>query len=109
METFFGGALAFLWIIYTIGVMVIYHKIFIVYYFNLGNGLFKEIFFSALIGAFLLGLTFKFFIPLAIILVAIGFLFSRKSETNIGRNATIVLFSVIAIFVFCVGKYFNIQ
>jgi len=48
-------------VIFTIINLRIYHKIFHVVYFDLGQGLFREIFYSALIALFEAGIVIKFF------------------------------------------------
>ena len=49
-----GGILFGLWIFWTIALLILYHKVFTVYYFSLGNGLMKEI-----VTAFFLGINVK--------------------------------------------------
>ena len=48
-------------IIFTVINLKIYHKLFRVYYFNLGQGLFKEIFFSIIISVFETGIIMTLF------------------------------------------------
>lgn len=48
------------WIVATIGCWILYHKIFDVYYFNVGQGCLKEIFISAVIGLIIASIVTKF-------------------------------------------------
>ena len=107
MGTIYGGTILVLWIAFTILTLILYHKVFTVYYFDLGAGLLKEIFFSAIIGALLAGLTLMFSTPVAIIIVIIGFLVSRKPENPSTRKFVLVLFIVMAGVIFFVGKRFQ--
>ena len=73
-----GTVVLILWIGFSIGVWVLYHKIFTVYYFSLSQGLMKEFFMSFIVGLVLTGLTLTFWWLVALILVGAGFLFSGK-------------------------------
>lgn len=98
-----SGIVTVLWIVFSIGVWVIYHKIFTVYYFNLSQGLMKELFLSAFVGMILTGLTLHFWWLTAIILLLVGFGFSTKTENPSGKKVIIVVFAIAAIVVAIVG------
>jgi len=63
-----GGII--LWLVCGFVVWRLYHKIFTVYYFNLGRGIAIEIFFCWLIGGILAGLIITF-LPIALVIVGI--------------------------------------
>lgn len=46
-----------IWIIWLVVLLVFYHKVFTVYYFNLGSGLVKELFVAAILSSLMTGLT----------------------------------------------------
>lgn len=98
-----SGIVTVLWIVFSIGVWVIYHKIFTVYYFNLSQGLMKELFLSAFVGMILTGLTLHFWWLTAIILLLVGFGASGKTENPSGKKAIIAVFVIAAIAVAIVG------
>lgn len=98
-----SGIVVVLWIVFSIGVWIIYHKIFTVYYFNLSQGLMKELFLSAFLGMILAGLTLYFWWLTAIILLLVGFGVSGKAENPSGKKAIIVVFAIAAIVVAIVG------
>ena len=107
MDGIYTGTMLFLWIAFTVVTWIIYHKIFTVYYFDIGAGLLKEIFFSAIIGALLAGLTLKFSSIVAIGIVIAGILISRKSESKAGRRLILVVFVLLAGIVFLTGNRFG--
>lgn len=98
-----SGIVTVLWIVFSIGVWVIYHKIFTVYYFNLSQGLMKELLLSAFAGLILTGLTLHFWWLTAIILLLVGVGVSGKTENPSGKKAIIVVFAIAAIAVAIVG------
>lgn len=60
------------WIVYTVICEIIYHKIFNVYYFSLSKGCLTELTGCGIAAAVLTGLTMYIYIPLAIIVIALG-------------------------------------
>lgn len=104
-----SGVVVVLWVIFSIGVWVIYHKIFAVYYFNLSQGLIKEFLLSAFFGMILTGLTLYFWWLTAIILLLAGFGVSGKTENPSGKKAILVVFAIAAIVVAIVGINFKSQ
>jgi uncharacterized membrane protein len=77
------GALGLI-ILFTIINLVIYHKCFRVVYFDLGKGIFREIFFSAFIAMFEAGLVVKFgkIIIAIVIVLAIILSFGKKNNSK---------------------------
>lgn len=98
-----GGIVMVLWIVFSIGVWITYHKIFAVYYFNLSQGLMKELFLSALGGLILTGLTLNYWWIAAIILLLVGLGVSGKTENPSGKKAIMVAFAIAAIVVAIIG------
>lgn len=98
-----SGVVTVLWAVYSIGVWIIYHKMFTVYYFSLSRGLVKELFLSAFVGMILTGLTLSFWWIAAIILFLVGVGVSRKTENPSGKKAIIVVFAIAAIVISIVG------
>ncbi len=104
-----SGIVLFLWIVFSIGVWVAYHKIFAVYYFSLSRGLMKELLLSAFLGALLTALTLYFWWVTVIILLLAGVGASGKTENPSGKKAIIAVFAVAAIVVAIVGISYKSQ
>lgn len=98
-----------LWIVFSIGVWITYHKIFSVYYFSLSQGLMKELLLSAFLGMILTGLTLTFWWLTAIILLLVGLGVSGKTENPSGKKAIMVVFAIAAVVVAIVGISFKSQ
>ncbi len=97
-------------IFYTIASLVVYHKIFTVYYFgSLTNNLFKELFGAFLVGIILTGLTLYFWWLAAIIIVLAGVGFAGKTDNPQGKKVIMGAFVVFAIIVAIVGIGFKRQ
>lgn len=93
-------------LIYSVIAFVIYHKIFAVYYFDLLNGVFKELLACFFVGALLAGLTLYFSTPLAIIIIIAGIILSRKPDSSTARALVLIVFIVLAILIFVFGLMF---
>lgn len=77
-----AGVMLFLWIFWMVVLWVAYHKIFEVYYFNLGNGLMKE-FLGTMFGGFLMtALTLYFWWVAAIIIILVGLSAMKKMDSK---------------------------
>lgn len=98
-----GTVITFLWIVFSVGVWIIYHKIFSVYYFNLFNGLMKELVVSAFVGALLTVLVLSFWWVADIILILVGLGISGKTDNPSGKKAIIVVFAIVAVVVAILG------
>lgn len=81
-----------------------YHKIFTVYYFNLSKGLGKELIGSLIAGIFLASLTIYLYWLVAIIVFAAGLILSGKMQDKNQKTTVIVIFAILAIVVFLVGR-----
>lgn len=104
-----SGIVVVLWIVFSIGVWITYHKIFTVYYFNLSQGLMKELILSAFLGGILTALTLYFWWVTAIILLLVGVGGSGKTENPSGKKAIMVVFAIAAIVVAIVGISYKFQ
>ena len=87
----------FVWIIWIVALLVLYHKIFEVYYFSLGHGLMKELITAGIIGLFMTGLTFYLWWLTAIIIIICGIVLKNKVSSNIPLIAAIILAIIVAI------------
>lgn len=97
--------LAAIWIVYIILLLVAYHKIFDVVYFDTFNGLLRELVIAAIIGAILAGVTIIYWwiSTIVLILIGLGLGFSYK-EYTVG---IIIAFAVLAIFISIFGYKIN--
>lgn len=96
---------AAIWIVYIILLLVAYHKIFDVIYFDTFNGLLRELVISAIIAIVLAGITIMYWWISAIILllIGLGLGFSYK-EYTVG---IIIAFVILAIFISIFGYRVN--
>lgn len=104
-----GTVVVILWIIFSIGTWIAYHKTFTVYYFSLSRGLMKELLLSAFIGGILTVLTLYFWWVAAIILLLVGVGVSGKTEKPSGKKTIMVVFVIAAIVVAIVGISYKPQ
>lgn len=100
MSTSIGGIL---WIVFSVGVWVLYHKIFDVYYFNFSKGLVKELITSAFVGALLMSATLYLWWLSDIILIIAGIIVSGKTEDPRKKKTIIIVFVIIAIIIALAG------
>lgn len=89
--------LGFVWIAWIIALLVLYHKVFTVYYFNLGDGLLREFVTALILGLIMAGLTFYLWWLTAIIIIAIGFAAMGKLNSNTPLIIAVVLAIIVAI------------
>jgi len=105
-----SGIMLILVIFYTVAALVLYHKVFTVYYFgSLTNNLFKELFGAFLVGIILAGLTLYLWWLTALIIVGAGFAFSAKSDNPQTKKVILGVFIAIAVIVAIVGIGFKNQ
>lgn len=104
-----SGIILVLWIAFSIGVWITYHKIFSVYYFNLSQGLMKELILSAFFGGVLTALTLYFWWVTVIILLLVGLGVTGKTENPSGKKAIVAVFAIAAIVVAIVGISYKSQ
>lgn len=86
-----------LWIFWIIALLVFYHKVFSVYYFNLTKGCLQEILTAGLLGMVLAYLTIKLWWVTAIILVVAGLAASAKADNKAPLVGAVVLAVIISI------------
>ena len=94
-----GTIYIIMWIAWTIALLIVYHKIFEVYYFSLGNGLFKELITAGFIGLIMTALTFYLWWLTAIIIILIGV--AAVGKTN--SKAPLIIAVVVAIIISIIG------
>lgn len=102
-----SGILFAMWLFFTIASLVIYHKIFVVYYFNLSRGLVKEFVTACFVGLILTALTLYLWWLSAIILVLVGLLAAKKVQDPVIKKVVLIVFIVLAIIVSVLGIQFN--
>ena len=90
-------------IAWMIALLVLYHKIFEVYYFDLGHGLLKELGVSFFLGLIMTTLTFYLWWLTAIIIIIAGFSLKKK----VANNAPLIIAIVLAIIVAFMGISFR--
>lgn len=78
-------------IFWTVVVLILYHKLFDVVYFNLINGIVKELVVSFIIAVVITSITIKLWWVTAIILVIAGILLSKKTLSKVPLVITIIL------------------
>lgn len=78
-------------IFWTVVVLILYHKLFDVVYFNLINGIVKELVVSFIIAVVITSITIKLWWVTAIILVIVGILLSKKTLSKVPLVITIIL------------------
>lgn len=75
-----------LWIIFSVAIFILYHKVFDVVYLDLSQGLMRELIFVAIGGAFLTGLTVALWWLADIIIVIAAISLRGKCKTAGARN-----------------------
>jgi len=98
-----------LFLIFTIGAWITYHKIFTVYYFDFSQGLLKELIISVVIGLLLTGLSLKFWYASVIIILLVGIGFSSKTGSPSMKKMIMGIAAVVAVIVSVVGIRFNVS
>ncbi len=78
-------------IFWTVVVLILYHKLFDVVYFNLINGIVRELVVSFIIAMVITFITIKLWWVTAIILVIAGILLSKKTLSKVPLVITIIL------------------
>ena len=86
-----SAIVAMLAIFWTVVVLILYHKLFDVVYFNLINGIVRELVVSFIIAMVITFITIKLWWVTAIILVIAGILLSKKTLSKVPLVITIIL------------------
>ncbi len=92
-----GGVILGLWIFWSIALLVLYHKVFAVYYFNLGQGIMKELVMSCILGLIMAIVTVAFWYIAAAVIVLFGLGMMKKMDSKIP-----LVIAVIAAVIVCV-------
>ncbi len=92
-----------LWIGFSIGAWVLYHKIFTVYYFSVTRGLMKELGTALIVGLMLTAITLYFWWLTAIIIVLAGYSVAGKVGDADKKKKSITAFIIVAVIVAIVG------
>lgn len=85
------------WIIWMVGLLVLYHKVFQVYYFDLGYGLMKEFLTAFFLAILMTGITFALWWLTAIVIIIGGLALKKKVSSNAPLIAAVVLAIIVAI------------
>ena len=70
-----NGIFAIVLVVWIVVLLILYHKFFEVYYFDLGHGMLKEICTAFFLGLIMTGLTFYLWWLTAIIIIIAGLIF----------------------------------
>ena len=88
---------AIVWLAWVIALLYLYHKVFTVYYFSLGNGLLKELISAGIIGIFMTALTLYLWWVTDIIVILFGIANMSKTGSKSHIIAAIIVSIVIAV------------
>lgn len=94
-----SGLFGIVLLIWIVALLVLYHKVFEVYYFSLSYGLMKELIVAVFIGMIMTVLTFYLWWITAIIILIVGFANMSKS----GNKAHIIVAVILAIVISIIG------
>lgn len=89
-------ALLAVWIFWIVVALVLYHKAFSVYYFNLGKGIIGELIYAGIAGGVMTCLTFYLWKLTAIIIIIVGLVNMKRSGNVLHIVAAVVLAIVVA-------------
>ena len=92
-----SGVYLILWIFWFVALLVLYHKVFTVYYFSLSHGLMKELVTSAFLGLIMTAITLYLWYVSAIIILVIGLSVMGKIHNKLALIVAVILAIVIAI------------
>lgn len=104
MENLYEYAFLIMWLVFSITILIIYHKLFRVYYFSVTKGLADEILKSLLLGLFLTFLTIIYFKVALVIIAITGLICLFGCENKNLRVGIIILFTVCGITIFKLGN-----
>ena len=102
-----SGILGVIWLFYVIALLVLYHKVFEVHYFDLGHGILKEIVTACFLALLLTGITMKWWYIAVIIIVIVGLSCIGKVEDPGAKKMVAGIFLVIAIVIAIMGINVN--
>lgn len=103
MGSLLGTTTLVYWIFYTVLLLVVYHKVFAVYYFNIFNGLMKELLAAIFLGVILAALSVYYWqIGVAVILI-IALIGVGKVESSGGKTAIFIFAAAASVIVAIIG------
>lgn len=94
-----GGVVLGLWIFWSIALLVLYHKVFVVYYFDLGQGSMKELVMSCILGLIMAIVTLAFWYIAAAVVMLFGLGMMKKMDSKV----PLVIAMIVAIVICVVG------
>lgn len=86
--------MGFIWIIWVIVLLVAYHKVFRVLYFDLGQALWKEFLTAGFIAIFMTAITIYLWWLTAIIIIVGGIILKNKVSSNLPLIVAVALAGV---------------
>ena len=92
-----GTLYLIVWVLWIVAIEYLYHKVFTVYYFSLGEGLKKEIVTSCFLGIIMTCLTFYLWWLTAIIVILVGIVNMSKTGNKMHIMIAVVIAIVVAI------------
>ncbi len=102
-----SGILFVIWMFYVIALLVLYHKVFEVYYFDLGHGILKEFVTACFIGLILTGITLKWWYVAVAIIILVGLSCRGKAEDPSAKKMIMAIFIAIAVVIAIMGINVN--
>lgn len=85
------------WVIWIIALLVLYHKVFTVYYFSLSYGLLKELLVATIVGTILTAITFYLWWVTAIIIILVGLAVMGKTNSKVPLVIAVILAIIVSI------------
>lgn len=92
-----SNAYLIMWIIWTIILLIFYHKAFTVYYFDLGRGFVKELLVAGILGLVMTAITLNWWWISAIIIIVIGIIVMGNANSKAPLIIALILAIVVAI------------
>ncbi len=107
MGTLSTGATFVFWLFYTVLILVAYHKLFAVVYFDTVKGLLKEFIIAAIVGIILTGISLSKPIVGIIVIIIVALIGIAKVQSGGGKAVIVILTIVACVIVGVVGL--NVQ
>lgn len=92
-----GGVMLVLWIFWTVAFLMLYHKFFAVYYFDVGLGVLKELVMACIFGLAMAVVTVAFWYISAAVIVIVGLVIMSKTQSKIPLGIAIVLAIIVSV------------
>ena len=89
--------MGFIWIVWVVILLVLYHKFFRVLYFDLGQALWKEFLTAGFIAIFMTAITLYLWWLTAIVIIIGGVVLKKKVSSNVPFVVAVILAIVIAV------------